>query len=941
MQAAVDRHLALLRTAVDARGGVLFKTVGDAIQAAFATAPDAVAAALDAQRAILRDAGPAAKPLRARMALHAGEATPADGDYLAPCLNRLARLLAAGHGGQILLSNVVVELARDRLPPGAGLRDLGEHPLRDLFRPERIAQLLHRDLPDVFPPLRTLEQHPTNLPAQPTPFIGRVAELERVEGLLRDEAPRLLTLTGPGGVGKTRLALQAAADVIDEFPDGVYLVELAPLTDAGLVPPAIAAALGVREDGSQPLQETIAAALEGKRLLLLFDNAEHLPDAAPIAGDLLARCPRLTILATSRAPLRLRAEREFPVPPLALPSGRATRDAAALSHYDAVRLFIERAVAARPEFAVSNETAPAVAEICARLDGLPLAIELAAARVRALSPPALLERLDRRLKVLTGGPRDAPTRQRTLRDAIAWSHDLLDPEQQTLFRRLAVFAGGFDLETAERVVDPDGDLDCFSGVTELVDDSLLRPLHGDGEPRFAMLETIREFGLERLEAAGEADAVQRAHAAVYADLAAAAAPHLAGASQGAWLGRLAAAHDNLRAALDWTLANDPAAALRLAADLGDFWLVAAHYTEGRGWLERALAAGVGAEADRARALTAAGSLARMHGDGPAATAWLEQALTLQEALGDERGAMQSLMLLGHVAVRRGDLTAAGRRFGAARDRAEAIGDRATLASALGNLGIVADEQGDFALAAERYAAALALFRELGDVRRIAAALDNLGILARVRGDYAEATRRHDEALGVRQALDDPWGVASTLNSLGVVAHAQGDFDQAEARYQEAIRLRRDLGDDWALATSLGNLAELRRHQGDLARAAALQREAMALATRIDDRLGLTLSLESVGAIAIAAGEAARGVRLLGAADASRTALGAPLAPSDRPDYDRTLAAGRAVLSEAEFAVAWEAGQALAWDMALAETNAITAALGAAQASKHAALDNVG
>ncbi|HET7093306.1 MAG TPA: tetratricopeptide repeat protein, partial [Thermomicrobiales bacterium] len=624
--------------------------------------------------------------------------------------------------------------------------------------------------------------------------------MERVQGLLRDEATRLLTLTGPGGVGKTRLALQAAADVLDEFPGGVYLVELAPLTDAALVPAAIAAALGVREEGGQPLLERIVAELADKRLLLLLDNAEHLPDAAPIVADLIARCPCLTILATSRAPLRLRAERELPVPPLALPGKRAVRDAAALSQYDAVRLFIERAVAAKPDFAVTNETAPAVAEFCARLDGLPLAIELAAARTRALAPRALLERLDRRLKVLTGGPRDAPARQRTLRDAIAWSHDLLEPAQRTLFRRLAVFAGGFDLATAERIADPDGDLDCFGGVSELVEDSLLRPLDGDGEPRFAMLETVREFGLEQLETAGEAEAIRRAHAAAYADLAAGAAPKLAGSEQAVWFDRLAADHGNLRAACDWLLATDPAAALRLAADLGDFWLAGAHYGEGRRRLEQALAAEGGpAGADQARALAAAGSLARMQSDGPAATDLLEQALALQESLADRRGAIQSLVLLGHVAVRQGDFPQAGRRFDAARERAEAIGDRATLASALGNLGIVADYQGEFAVAAERYEAALALFRELGDTRRIAAALDNLGILARVRGDLAAATAWHEEALRVRQELDDPWGVASSLNSLGTVAHVQGDLDRAAARYQEAIRLRRELGDTWALA----------------------------------------------------------------------------------------------------------------------------------------------
>nr|MBA2598483.1 adenylate/guanylate cyclase domain-containing protein [Chloroflexia bacterium] len=434
MARAVARHIALLDAAIETHGGSHFKTVGDAVQAAFAVAPEALAAAFDAQRALLAAEWGDIDPLRVRMALHAGEATPDDqGDYLAAPLNRLSRLLATGHGGQILLSQTVQQLCRGVLPPGAALRDLGEHRLRDLLEAERIYQLTHPDLPTDFPPLKSLGSQPNNLPLQPTPFLGREREVAEIIQLLHSPEVRLLTLTGPGGTGKTRLALQAAAELLEDFPDGVFFVPLAALTDPALVPAAIASALGVREEGDRPWMDRLREFLAAKRQLLVIDNFEHLTDAAPVVGELLASAPELNVLATSRAPLHLRAEREYPVPPLGLPRRHPPPSPEQLSQYEAVRLFIARARAVKPDFTVDNKSAPAVAEICWRLDGLPLAIELAAARVRMLSPQAILDRLEQRLPLLTGGARDAPLRQRTLRDTIAWSYDLLEPEEQTLF----------------------------------------------------------------------------------------------------------------------------------------------------------------------------------------------------------------------------------------------------------------------------------------------------------------------------------------------------------------------------------------------------------------------------------------------------------------------------------------------------------------------------
>ena len=488
MAQAVEHHLTVLRSAITEHGGVLFKVVGDGVQAAFPRAPSAVAAALQAQRALLGENWGEISPLAVRMALHAGEAEPDEhGDFLTAPLNRLSRLLAVGYGGQILLSQTVQQLSRGALPTGAALRDLGEHRLRDLLDPERVFQLLHPELPDQFPPLRSLENRPNNLPRQPTPFLGREREVADVVGLLRTDEVQLLTLTGPGGTGKTRLALQAAADLLDDFPDGIFFVPLASVSDPALVPSAIAGALGIREEGGRSLMNRLHDVLAPKWLLLVLDNVEHLIEAASAVGELLGASSALKVLATSRLPLHLRAEREYPVPPLALPRRKPPPTLEQLSQYESVRLFIERAQAVNPDFTVNNSNAPAVAEICHRLDGLPLAIELAAARVRMLPPEAMLARLEQRLPFLTRGARDAPARQRTLGDTIAWSYDLLDPSDQTLFRRLSVFAGGCTLDAAEAVANPAGDLDMFGGLERLVEHSLLRT-GGGSHPRAALCD---------------------------------------------------------------------------------------------------------------------------------------------------------------------------------------------------------------------------------------------------------------------------------------------------------------------------------------------------------------------------------------------------------------------------------------------------------------------
>ncbi|HSH78927.1 MAG TPA: adenylate/guanylate cyclase domain-containing protein, partial [Herpetosiphonaceae bacterium] len=592
MQEAFRRHEAILREAIAAHGGYAYKMIGDAFQAAFQTAPAALAASIEAQRALASKDWGEIGPIRVRMALHTGAVEERGDDYVGPLLNRVARLLSTGHGGQILLTATTRELVRDSLPPDVSLHDLGEHRLKDLVRPEHVFQVVAPDVTADFPPLKSLDTRPNNLPVQSTPLIGREQAVAALRDLLLRPGVRLVTLTGPGGTGKTRLGLQVAADLLDHFEHGVYFVNLAPISDPALVASAIAQPVAVREHGGKPLLESLKDYLRDKHLLLLLDNFEQVTAAAPLVADLLAAAPRLSVLVTSREVLHLYGEHDVAVLPLTLPDPGHPMPLERLTQYEAVRLFIERAQAARSDFAVTNENAPAVAEICYRLDGLPLAIELAAARIRLLPPQAMLQRLTSRLRLLIGGARNLPERQQTLRGAIAWSYDLLEQDEQTLFRRLAVFVGGFGLDAVEAVCNVPGDLDVdvLDAVESLVGKSLLREAAAADEPRLGMLETIREYALERLDQGGEADETRRRHAAYFLQVAEEAEPQLAGRQQIAWLNRLELEHDNLRAALRWAIdCGDAATALRLVGSLSRFWHDRGYAGEGRQWLAQALA----------------------------------------------------------------------------------------------------------------------------------------------------------------------------------------------------------------------------------------------------------------------------------------------------------------------------------------------------------------
>jgi predicted ATPase/class 3 adenylate cyclase len=531
MPGALARHDALIREAVEGEGGVIFRRMGDAVCAAFSVPAAALTAASAAQQALAAEPWEEGCALRVRMAVHTGQAEVQEGDYVGHTLNRVARLLSAGHGGQILLSAETVDLAGGALLAGSELLDLGEHRLKDLARPEQIYQLTIPGLPQIFPALVTAGGQATNLPVESTPFIGREHELEAITQLLADPGVRLLTLIGPGGTGKTRLALAAAAARLPFQRDGVFAGFLAPLADAALVPSAIAEALGVKEEGGRDLTDVLSEYLSEKRILLVLDNYEHVLGGSGVVGALLAQCPRLQVLVTSRIPLHLTGEREYGVPPLSLPDLASLPDVGTLTRYDALVFFVDRARAVKADFALTDENAASVVAICRKLDGLPLAIELAAARVKLFPPKSLLPRLEHRLQLLTGGAKDRPTRQQTLRGAIDWSYSLLTDEEKALFARLSVFAGGCNLEATEAVCNSEGELDVLEGLTSLVDKSFVRQ-EGEEESRFSMLETMREYAEESLEERGEGDTIRAAHASFLLRMVQEAAPELTGPRQG-------------------------------------------------------------------------------------------------------------------------------------------------------------------------------------------------------------------------------------------------------------------------------------------------------------------------------------------------------------------------------------------------------------------------
>jgi predicted ATPase/class 3 adenylate cyclase/tetratricopeptide (TPR) repeat protein len=820
---ALKTHHRLLNEAVEGHDGVVFERLGDGVYAAFPRTSDAVAAAVQAQLSLRAHDWGELGEVRVRMAVHPGELDRWDDRYFGPALYRCARLLAVGHGGQTLLSGLAAEIVGGALPLDCELRDLGNHRLKDLRAPEHVFQIVHKRLRVEFPALRSLESRPHNIPVQLTSFVGRENELKAVRDLLSDV--RLITLTGPGGSGKTRFALQLAAEVIDRFADGVFIVELAPIADPLLVLPTIAKTLGISERVGTPLADDLRSYLHEKTLLLVVDNFEHVVPAAEVINDLLRSAPKLKVLVTSREVLRLSGERDFAIPPLVVPS---IARSGSVAEYAAIQLFIDRAQAVQPGFVLNGQT-EAVIALCQRLDGLPLAIELAAARTSVLSPQQILARLDDRMALLERGPRDVPTRQRTLRAAIEWSYDLLTPDERRVFARLAAFAGNFALDAAEAVSDG-GDLSSSAVdlIASLVDKSLIERLPvGTHEPRFRMLETIRAYASGRLDASLEADVVRDRHALHYMELAEVAEPRLRGNEQILWLDRLDRELDNIRAAMGAPTVK-PDVRLRLGSALWRFCVYRAHTPEARTWLRIALGEADGAEDGlRAKALYATAALANESGES--GLDFARESLQLRERLGDREGMAWSTLVICNSygqeerVQKRACLEQAVGLF------AE-VGERWGYARSIGNLGGELQGLGEIERAIKNHEQALEIFRKLGDVRQVASELGGLASAFLWQlGDHVRARAPLQEALQMLSRVGDARSLCGPLLDLATIETREGEYVEAERFVERALSIGREFGDRSLTVRSLLRLGILRSTAGDHAGAEQPLREAMELA----------------------------------------------------------------------------------------------------------------
>jgi len=867
----------LLRGAFNARNGTEVDTAGDGFFYAFPRARDALQAAVEGQQALGRHEWPVS--LRVRMGMHTGEPLSSGTGFVGLDVHRAARIMAAAHGGQILISQATRELARD-LPPEITLADLGEHMLKDLPAPEHLFQVIAPELEREFPPLRSMESRPNNLPRQLTTFVGRKPEIAEAKRTLAT-AP-LLTLTGPGGVGKTRLAIEIAGELLDEFDEGIWFIDLGVLTDPDFVVPAIASAIGVMPAPGQPILETVIEHLRGRRVLMVFDNCEHLLDSTARTVDALLRsCSLLRVVATSREGLAIPGETVRPVPSLSVPDPDAVGPDE-LPQYEAIRLFVERAIAAAPEFRITERNASAIAQICRRLDGVPLAIELAAARVRALPVEQIAARLDDRFRLLTGSSRITVPRHQTLRQTIDWSHDLLSEDERAVLRRLSVLIGGASLEAAEAVcagppVDEYAVLDLLS---RLVDKSLVVADTEGNEARYRQLETVRQYARDKLLESGEArDTLVRQRDWYVAMVAQAEPEFFRGAESGVWLEKLDREHDNLRAVLQWSLdePGEQRQGLQLAAGLWRFWEIHGHLAQGRAWLEHFLQLTEGeVSALRADAYTGAGILAFMLGDQSAASGLHERSLELHRQLGDSDG----------------------------------------IAFAANNLANAAVLSGDYATARRLYETVVAWARETNDPRVRGFSTVNMAEAIALDGEPDLARTQYDEGIAAFREAGDRWGEAFALDSLGVMLARQDIHEEADDLHQQALAISREIGDERGIARALAHLGDVAARTSHRDRAKSLYVDSLEIRRRLGDLPGTASVMEKLASVVTADDPRAAAV-LLGAAERVRDLIRAPVPRAVREEYEAFRQTVQALLGEAPFEDARAEGRRLSPAAALA------------------------
>ncbi|HEU0295893.1 MAG TPA: tetratricopeptide repeat protein [Anaerolineales bacterium] len=910
MPALLARHNQILHQAIESHSGYVFQVVGDSFAAAFHFAHDAVNAAVDAQR-ILQNESWNPAPIKVRMGIHTGAAqlqiNSNDNPYSGyATIATVQRIMSAGYGGQVLLSGASRELVRDILPADTELLDMGEKHLKDLLRPERIYQLSVAGLPAAFPPLKTLDLFPNNLPVQLTSFVGRENEIAELKQEL--EAHRLVTLTGSGGTGKTRLSLQVAADLLEKFDHGVWFVELAPLTDPDLIPQTILSTIGISEQPSKTPLEILKEYFHEKNALIVLDNCEHLITAsAQVTNALLNAAPGLKVLASSREALGVKGELSYPVPSLSLPDVKHLPAIEQLSQYEAVRLFIDRALLVAPHFVVDKDNAPFIAQICYRLDGIPLAIELAAARIKMLSVEQISERLDDRFRLLTGGARTALPRQQTLRALIDWSYDLLTENERLLLRRLSVFAGGWTLEAAEEVcvgVERDtqsvSPYDILDLLTQLVNKSLVVVMEQSQgrETRYRMLETIRQYAREKMLEAGASETVRDKHLAYFVKLVEQAEPELYRSNQVFWLNKLDDEIDNLRMAVEWAIANDVESGLRIAAIPWRFWLGRTYLQEVDKWLKQLLEQYKATNALHAQTLAIHSLCKSRQGDFSETIKLAKQSLEMARTLSDKQTEALSLAFLGVFMVAQGTVGDGTPLLEQALAIYRLLGDKVGQADTAERLAI---NNNDMERAIAYTKESLALARELGDLSGMVFRLCWLSRLMFWTGDFISPIVWLEEALSIARQLGNQTSEMDVIHTYGDLSYWQGNYPQAITHFENLIQLSEKIGDHYIILWAHVKMAYAVLREGKIQQAHEIFRESIHRAQKADLIIALVFAVEGLASLQVNQNQPKRAAQFFAWADAMREKIGNHRPPVEQASVERDLVVIRSKVNDEEYA----------------------------------------
>ena len=918
MPVLLTRHNEILNDAIQKHNGYVFQIVGDSFSAAFHSASNALNAALMAQRFLQNESWSPA-PIKVRMGIHTGTAQINDDKQYSgyATLASTQRIMSAGHGGQILLSGVTRELVRDTLPKDSELLDLGEKRLKDLLRPEHLFQLNISELPTTFPPLKTLDSFPNNLPRQLTSFIGRENEIAELKQELDEH--RLVTLTGSGGTGKTRLSLQVAADLLEKFDHGVWFIELAPLTDPDLIPQTILSAIGISEQPNKTPLEILKEYLHEKKSLVVLDNCEHLVTAcAQVMNALLNAAPGLKVLASSREALGVKGELSYPVPSLSLPDPKHLPTIEQLSQYEAVRLFIDRALLVAPHFVVDKDNAPHIAQICYRLDGIPLAIELAVARIKILSVEQISKRLDDRFRLLTGGARTALPRQQTLRALIDWSYDILTENERLLLRRLSVFAGGWTLDAAEDVCSGDGlkTFDVLDLLSQLVNKSLVVVIEHSqsGETRYRMLETIRQYAREKLLEAGGSEIIRQQHLNYFVKLVKQAEPELYRSNQAFWLNKLDDELDNLRMALEWALAINAESGLRIAALPFRWWDMYGYFREMGEWLSQFLERYVVADSLHAQALGSYSICLVRQGNFAEALRIAGQGLQMARTLSDKQTEAHSLHLSGALTVVQGKLEEGILLLEQSLDLYRALGYKIGQANVLSVLATNSSNR-EHAVAFAREG--LQINRELGNLSGIADSLAPLARLTIWSGDFSSPAAWLEEALSIVRQVGDQTTEENILMISGVLAYWQGNYPRAHTYYKEVIQLSEKLGDHLIGIWVHVYMAYTLLRQGAIGQARELFEECIQRAYKAGWRINLIFAVEGIASLNVNQGQSERAAQLFAWTNAMRENMGDSRPPVEQASVEKDLAVIHSKIDDLEFTHLSAAGRAMTMEQAIA------------------------